>query len=275
MGFFGKSRLLAAVAVAAALTLTACTSGSTQSGGTVAAAPSSEAKKSGFDTLRGLSDAVKAKSTNAKSAHFTFTGDMAGQSMTGEGDFTFGATPNMQMAMKTPDGDVELRLIGTLMYVKTPTEVEPGKSWVKLDLTDKDNPLVAMLGKSLEQARQVDPAATLVQLASVGEITAVKAEDVNGEKATRYSVTVDTAKLKGKAGEMGMEEASVAELEKIGVKSIPADIWINGDDLPVRYRMELPVQSQKVTIQADYTDWGKAVQITEPPAAEVAELPAG
>ncbi|SER84423.1 LppX_LprAFG lipoprotein [Actinokineospora terrae] len=276
MGFFGKSRLFAAVAVAAALTLTGCSGGGTpQSGGTGASQPTNEAKKSAFDTLRGLTDAVKAKSTSAKSAHFTLTGDMAGQSMTGEGDFTFGGTANMQMSMKTPDGEVSVRLLDSIMYIKTPTEVEPGKSWVKLDLTDKDNPLVAMLGKSLDSARQADPTATLEQLADVSEITAVKAEEVNGQQTTRYTLTVDVTKLGGKAGELGMDEAAVAQLGTAGVKTFPADIWINGDDLPVRYAMELPVGAKKVTMKVDYTDWGKTVDIAAPPAAEVAELPAG
>ncbi|RLK61093.1 hypothetical protein [Actinokineospora cianjurensis] len=275
MGFFGKSRLLAAVAVAAALTLTGCGGGTAQSGDNAASQPNGEAKKSAFDTLRGLTDAVKAKSSSVKSAHFTLTGDLAGQSMTGEGDFTFGGTANMQMSMKTREGHVSLRLLDSVMYIKTPAEIEPGKSWLKFDLNDKDNPLVAMLGKSLDSARQADPTATLERIADVSEITAVKTEEVNGQSTTRYTLAVDVTKLGMKASELGMDEAAVAQLGTAGVKSFPADIWINGDDLPVRYAMEIPLSGKKVTMKADYTDWGKPVEIVAPPADEVAELPAG
>ncbi|MBM7770016.1 hypothetical protein JOD54_000220 [Actinokineospora baliensis] len=273
MGFLGKSRLLVAVTVAAALSLTACNSAGQQANGGGAAAAGQG--KSAFDTLRGLTDAVKAKSTTAKSAHFTFTGSAAGEELKGEGDYTFGATPGMQMTIDTPDGAVSMRLIDSIVYIKTPQELEPGKAWIKLDLNDKDNPLAAMLGKSLESARQTDPTKTLEQLADVSEITGVKAEEVNGQKTTRYSLSVDVAKLQGKAAEMGMDPSSVAEIEKAGVKTIPADVWINADDLPVRYVMEFPVKSEKVKIQADYSDWGKAVDITAPPADQVAEFPTG
>ncbi|WP_253885500.1 hypothetical protein [Actinokineospora diospyrosa] len=270
----GKSRLLVAVTAVATLSLTACDSASPQAtGGTVAAAPGQG--KSAFDTLRGLTDAVKAKSTTAKSAHFTFIGSAAGQEFKGEGDYTFGTTPGMQMTIDTPEGAVSMRLVDPIVYIKTPQELEPGKPWLKLDLNDKDNPLAATLGKSLESARQTDPTKTLEQLADVSEITGVKDEEVNGQKTTRYSLTVDVAKLKGKAAGMGMDPDSIAEIEKAGVKSVPADVWVNADSLPVRYVMEFPVKSEKVKIQADYSDWGKAVDITAPPADQVAEFPTG
>ncbi|SDD21915.1 LolA-like protein [Actinokineospora iranica] len=271
MRFTGKTKLLVGVA-AAALTLSACSGdpASTPSSTGGKSTEASAAAKTGFESLKMLSDAVGKKSESAKSAHMKFTGDMGGQSLTGEGDFSFGAETAMQMTMTMPGGEMTMLFVDNVIYFKSPRELEPGKPWVKMDLNG-DNPMAKTVGGSLDSIKQVDPSKMLEQLADAGEITSTKEETIDGKETTHYSITVDVAKL-GNQG-LGMDKAAIAELEKSGVKTLPVEAWVDGDDLPVRFVTEVPAAGQKVKIQADYSDWGKTVDITAPPASQVAELP--
>ncbi len=273
--FMGKTKLIAAVA-AAAFALSACNGASTGSpaatGPATTAPDASSAGKQAFDSLKSLSDAVAEKSSGAKSAHVTFTGDAGGQSIKGEGDFSFGADTAMRMTVDSPEGAMTVLFVGETIYIKTPQELQPGKAWLKIDLSS-DNPLTKSLGGSLDSIKETDPSKALAQLAGAGEITATEKETLDGAETTHYSITVDVAKLDG--GAMGMDPTAVAELEKAGVKELPVEIWVDGDNLPVRFVTEVPAGGAKAKVQADYSDWGKAVDITAPPAAEVAELPGG
>ncbi|HVK22415.1 MAG TPA: hypothetical protein VM677_13745 [Actinokineospora sp.] len=271
-----KTTLLVCGAALAALTLTACSgsSNSTTTGGTSAAADAKPGKGAGFDSLKALSDAVTEKSSGAKSAHMVFSGEVAGQKMTGEGDFNFaGEQTAMQMTMGTPEGEISMRLVDNAFYIKMPQELQPGKPWLKLDLNDKSNPMAAALGSSLSSAKNTDPTETLKQLAKSGEIKSIKDEEIDGKPVKHYEIVVDTTKLKD--SDLGIDETAAKELEKAGIKEMPVDVWVNEENLPVRYVMDIPTAAGAGSgkIQADYSDWGKGVEVKAPDASEVAELP--
>ncbi|CRK59696.1 Putative lipoprotein SCO4651 precursor [Alloactinosynnema sp. L-07] len=271
-----KTTLLVCGAALAALTLTACSSGTstTSTGGTSAAAENKPGKAAGFDSLKALSDAVAEKSDGAKSAHVVFTGEAAGEKIKGEGDFNFaGEKTAMQMTMATGEGEISMRFVDNIIYIKTPQEIQPGKPWLKLDLNDKDNPLAKMMGSSLSSMKNTDPSQTLKQLADSGQIKSVKDEEIDGKPVKHYSIIVDTAKLKD--AQLGMDEAGIKALEKSGVKEMPVDVWINEENLPVRFVIDIPTAAGAGAgkVQADYSNWGKGVEVKAPDAAEVAELP--
>ncbi|WP_436492060.1 hypothetical protein [Actinokineospora sp. HUAS TT18] len=270
-----RKMLLVSGAALMALTMTACSgSSSTSTGGTTPASESKASGKAGFDSLKALSDAVTEKSDGAKSAHVVFTGEAAGEKIKGEGDFNFaGADTAMQMTMGTAEGDIEMRFVANVIYIKTPQELQPGKPWLKLDLNDKDNPLAKMLGSSMSSMKNTDPTQTLKQLAESGQIKSVKDEEIDGKAVKHYEIVVDTTKLKG--AELGMDESAIKELEKAGVKEMPVDVWINEENLPVRFVIDVPTAAGAGAgkVQADYSDWGKGVEVKAPDASEVAELP--
>lgn len=270
-----KTTLLVCGAALAALTLTACSSGSTPTTGASGSSTTTEAKptKSGFDSLKALSDAVTEKSDGAKSAHVTFKGEAAGQKLDGEGDFNFaGDKTTMQMTMTTPEGEITLRFLDNVIYMKMPQPLQPGKPWLKVDLADKNNPMAKAMEGSLDSMKNADPRQTLKQLADAGEIKSVKQEELDGKQTTHYKIVVDTSKLKGSA--LGMDEKSIAAMEKAGIKEMPMEIWVDEENLPVRFITEIPGKgAESGKVQADYSDWGKAVTVEAPPAAEVAEMP--
>ncbi|GLZ38462.1 hypothetical protein [Actinokineospora sp. NBRC 105648] len=278
MAFTGKTKLLTAVAVTA-LSLTACNGSSTSAPSTSAptssapgtgTADATDAGQSGFDTLKSLAEAVKQKSTNSKAVHVKFTGSAGGAELNGDGDLSFGAQTAMQMSMVTPEGTITTRFVDNAIYVKTPQPLQPGKPWLKLDLSG-DNPLAKTLNGSLDSLKNADPSKSLGQLVTAGKITAVKPEQIDGRQATHYSITVDVTKIK--AADLGLDSEAVAQLEQSGVKTYPVEVWVNSDDLPIRYITEIPAAGTTAKIQADYTNWGKAVDVSAPPAAEVATLP--
>lgn len=271
---------IALSAFALALTLGACgdnggsdgsssnTGGDSNGGGTAAAA-----------NLADLAKSIGEQTSETNTAHMKITADAAGQELSGEGDMKMGAEDAaMAMDMTTPEGSISMVLVDNVFYIKLPQELEPGKAWLKIDAND-DNPMAKALGGMTEQmSKNADPRATLAQFEKAGEITDTKEEDLDGQKTTHYTITVDVEKLAQNQEDPTMKSA-MDEAIKGGLKDFPVDVWINEDDLPVRFTMDMPTpdpttgQSTSVKMQIDYSDWGKPVDIAAPPAGEVAEFP--
>ncbi|WP_026424478.1 hypothetical protein [Actinokineospora inagensis] len=272
MGYLGKTALLAATA-AAALTLTACNDsaapGAPANGGTGATGTTADSSAGGqaFSSLSGLSDAVQHTTGSAKTVHVKMTGGIAGQAVNGEGDYQFGDPTAMQFEMKTSAGEMSMRLVGNVMYMKSPQSIVPGKPWMKFDLGANN-----ALAKSMDSVKQTDPSKIIAQIVEAGDLTGVKSEPVDGQDTVHYTVTIDITKLKADNA-LGMDADAIAAAGKAGMKTFTIDMWINHDNLPVRMVNEIPMQGKTVKTQSDYSDWGKPVTITAPPASEVATLP--
>lgn len=270
---------LAACGTALALVLAGC-------GGTSGTStPSSDGPASGtngsagFDSLKSLAEGMSSKSAEKQSTHMVFTMTAAGQSFEGEGDLRLGSAPAMQMVMQVPGmGEMTVLLVDDAFYLKLPTELQPGKTWLKADLTG-DNELTKSLGATVRQMKQNgDPSQVLKQLEAAGEITSTKQEDLNGVSTTHYSVIIDVEKLAASQADPEMKKMA-EDAKAAGVTTIPIELWLDQENLPVRMTMDLAVsnpatkKTEKVTMQVDYSDWGKPVDITPPPADQVAPLP--
>jgi hypothetical protein len=272
---------IALSAFALALTLGACgdnggsggsssnNSGGDSGGGSVAAA-----------SLADLAKSIGDQTSETSTAHMKISADAAGQKLTGEGDLRMGADDAaMSMDMTTPEGTMSMVLLDNVFYVKLPQELEPGKSWLKIDANDKSNPMAQALGGMTEQmSKNADPRASLAQFQKAGEITDTKEEEIDGKQTTHYTITIDVEKLAANQEDPAMKSAMDQAIES-GLKDFPVDVWIDEDDLPVRYVMDMPTPNpatgttESVKMQIDYTDWGKSVDITAPPADEIAEFP--
>lgn len=272
---------IALSAFALALTLGACgdnggsdgsssnTGGDSNGGGGSVAAAS----------LADLAKSIGEQTSETNTAHMKITADAAGQKLSGEGDMQMSAdAAAMSMDMDTPEGSISMVLVDNVFYIKLPQELEPGKAWLKIDPND-DNPMAKALGGMTEQmSKNADPRATLEQFEKAGEITDSKEEDLDGQKTTHYTITVDVEKLAQNQEDPTMKSA-MDEAIKGGLKDFPVDVWINEDDLPVRFKMDMPTpdpttgQSASVKMQIDYSDWGKSVDIAAPAPGEVAEFP--
>ena len=245
-------------------------------------AASQDGKQSGSTDLGSLSilaDEVGARSSAKQGVHVTIAMDAAGQSFNGKGDMKFGADPLLEMAVSAPGvGEITMRLVGDAFYLKLPTELQPGKPWLKIDTAGTD-PVSKALGASLRQIKtNGDPSQTLKQMAGAGEIISTVHEQRNGVPTTHYTITIDVKKLVAKQQDPALKDA-LEKATETGTTSFPLEVWLNGENLPVRLTMDQPIKNpvdQKVgrlKMTVDYSDWGKPVSVTAPPADQVGEFP--
>ncbi|MGB3444263.1 MAG: hypothetical protein WBA97_36450 [Actinophytocola sp.] len=273
---------IALSAFALALTLGACggnggsegsasnSGGDSNGGGSVAAA-----------SLADLAKSIGEQTSKTDTAHMKITAGAGGQQLSGEGDMKMGAdTAAMSMDVTTPEGSMSMVLLDDVFYLKLPQELEPGKPWLKIDTND-DNPISKALGGITEQvSKNADPRATLEQFEKAGEITDTKEEELNGKPTTHYTIAVDVKKMAANQEDPALK-AAMDQAIKSGMTDFPVEVWIDENDLPARVTMDTPTpnpatgKTEPVKMQVDYTDWGKPVDITAPPAGEIAKMPIG
>ena len=187
---------------------------------------------------------------NTKYAHVEFSMDGATGGMEGQGDTDYTVTPaNMKMNMSIGGQDMNLLLVDSVMYLESPQA--PGK-FIKYDLSDPSNPLGSQL------TDQLDPAASMAKFAAaVSSVTSLGEQDIDGQSADHFVMTIDTSKLATTSPAAGMP----AELT--------ADIWLDGDDRMVKSSIDLG----DATYDATMSDFDKPVDITAPPADQVVVAP--
>lgn len=256
-----RKALIAAGALALALTVGAC--GDDKKSGSPIGGDNGGTGQTGgiFNDAQSLVDAAKEGTQNAKSVKFTMEGTTAGQTLKGQGAAVFdGANTKMSMTMDMMGQQIEVRLIGTTMYMKMPAGMpgaDPSKPWMKLDLS-------GMPGAG--QIENSDPTKMLeTMLAAGAEIKNSEQTELDGQQVTHYSIEVDTAKMMEKMGGASGQVPS-------GMEKMPMEVWINAENLPVQVEVDMAGQG-KMTMK--YSDWGSPVTVEEPPADEVGELPGG
>jgi hypothetical protein len=267
--------LLTSGAVAATLVLSAC-------GGSAGTATNQNSSTDGFfKSLSALADDVGAKTSAGKSStHMVMAIDAGGQKIDAQGDVKLGASPALEMTLALPGiGDAEMRLVDDVFYMKLPMELQPGKSWIKID-TNGTDPISKSLGASVKQIKeQGDPTQILKQMSNAGTITGVKREQLNGKDTTHYSITVDVKKLAESQKDPDVKKMMQDAADSAGLKTVPLEVWLDSENLPARITVDTPVMNPttnqpintKVTI--DYSDWGKPVTVTAPPADEIGTMP--
>jgi hypothetical protein len=224
---------------------------------------------------------VQHNATAKNSVHMRMSMSIPGAgALSATGDIKFAGTKSaVRMTMDVPSvGSMQMVVVDGTFYLKLPSGLaglmggaDSGlgdKPWIKLDLGSSDA-LTRSLGSTADFANQVDPAQMINQIKSAGTITKVTHETLDGQPTTHYLISVDVSKLAGE------EKQSVAGL---GLTTLPFDIWVNSDNLPVRiitkvgYADPVSGSSQQVAITVNYTNWGEPVTVAAPPADQVGSL---
>ncbi|WP_042387023.1 hypothetical protein [Streptacidiphilus melanogenes] len=178
----------------------------------------------------------------------------------------------LDMTMNSPDmaaslgGSTAMHMMmsGTTMYIgftgNAPADMK-GKHWMKMDLSKN-----AALASSLNQSNGQDPSTQVKLFTSSGDIKRVGTETINGVSTTHYSGTVDFAKL---AAQQDPQLKSLIQQDsKLGVSTMNVDLWVNGQNLPVRMHEATPASSSvPMDVTIDYTDYGTTPVTVTPPAA--------
>jgi hypothetical protein len=283
-----KTTLVAAGA-ALVLTLTACsTSGTAEpagagnqtqaGGGGLLASPFTDAIQ--------LASASKQGTEQSKSAKFSMEGSAAGQTISATGAMAFdGANTKFSMTSTAAGETTEMRMVDKVMYIKLPADQQKqmgtDKSWAKIS-ADGTDPVSQAMGSALSQsAEQSDPSKILDQVSKAGRIISSDQTQLNGEQVNHYKVELDIAK----ALDQFTGQIPAAAREQVNEKlkgkdlKIPAELWLNKDNLPVQVTMDqgpmmqalgAPAGDAKFTMK--YSDWGTQVDVTAPPADQVVDL---
>lgn len=240
-------------------------SASPGSSGSASTSPDSSGEDSSTGDLQAGDDVspddmaaiFKKAMTGVKTAHMSMSGKVSaqGQSLTmdGEGD----------VSMQPLAEDMTMSMMGQKMHVILVNGIEymqmsSGGKWLKMDLKK----VAKQSGMGDLSNAMTNPLSMIDSMSDAISKATYEGSDSNGD---HYEVTVDTAKAMAKMG---------------GGKTVPPgmpsqmteDLWF--DDDGHMYKMSMDMGSTG-SVDAEMTDYGKAVHIKAPPASQVTEMPSG
>ncbi|MGC4814139.1 hypothetical protein ACLQ29_26705 [Micromonospora sp. DT228] len=259
-----------AVVAVAALTALAGTACGPQPGSTEAPEKQPGVLELLASDLKGSLQKTVETTTKTDSVTLTMTGTMGGQKISMQGVLDLGDTPKAEMKMTDPEGTtVTVRMIGAVFFVEIPAEGRAntgGKPWMKMDLSAvAGNKAGAELGKQFDD---MDPVKQIKTLLAIEGTTVVGQETVNGAPTVHYTVTTPVETYLAQIDSKRRTETEQA-LAAQGVKELKIDLWVDEQYRPRRAGLGMGKMGDMVI---DYTDYGKAVTIEAPPAAETADL---
>lgn len=298
--------LLAALAVLA-LALAACDTAPTEDAEEPAPTtpeaeptPDTPAADADDDALARIADAAAATAQEG-SARFTITVELEDtdvgegtQAISADGEEDFDAE-RRRITLEGPQGDLDLLIDGSTVYLQLPATEDDDWVRVELDrLVDADLGFGGPGGLPFQSPHNnlVLLSDTATQAAEAGE------EDVDGEAATRYEVTLDLGAAAAEAEETtatrGQLEATVRQL---GADELDMVVWIDDDDRIRRIEYSLDLDQVRVDedvetdtpeadvdaeveadltgtaiVTVDYFDFGTTVAVDLPDEDEVVDL---
>ncbi len=190
---------------------------------------------------------------DAGSAHVAAEGTIMGLPLALEGDVAGGGEPgDAVVGLASADGGIDIRLVDQVVYAKAAPFT--GGKFLRVDLTDSDDPLVAQL-ESFKDS--VDVKDLFADLEGAISVKASDAEPLtlDGVETTAYVVTVDTTQLPD-SGTSGLLP-----------KSVELTVHVGADDLPRRIEME----ASGTPLTVDFGAWGEPVDVSAPDAADISE----
>lgn len=229
------------------------------SGGNAAPSAAGQLTEDNFNQV--VNDAMLA----AKSVHLDMEMTMMGQTTTMTGNMVMDDDPSkllMSIDMDAMGMSMKMLMADAKLYANM-GELSQNK-WV--DLTDS-----TAAGDFEDSLTQSDPRAQMDALKdALTEFTVSDSlETVNGVEAYRYDLTVDTNKVLAASGDAAALEAAGSSLPE----SIKQVMWVTPDGLLVKVEQSMTLEVSGQTIDSlttvNYSDWGKPVDITAPPADEV------
>jgi hypothetical protein len=244
-----------------------------------------------FGNAQELVRAASTKTGQARSAKFRFTTSMGTHEMTGQGEGLFdGDNSALDYTATTTGtgtaGSMEFRYVDKTVYLKislppqSPVQITGGKPWGRVD---PSNPMAAALGATADRAQQNDPSQVLQQIQQAGTITRSEQTTLDGQQVDHYWVDIDLAKAASMLGSTsGLSGDELRQLTS-QVKTVPVQLWLNHDQLPVQFSEDLtpvmkaagaPASVQPFTMTMNYSDWGTPVAVQAPPADQVGDIEA-
>jgi hypothetical protein len=223
---------------------------------------SATASRAAALTEDNFAQSVVAGQSEARSAHVEATVDAQGQTLTLSGDIAgldHLATTSMDLTARFGDRQLQLLVKDKALYVKGDgLSVSKGKPWLKIDLSDRTNPL----GQIFQAANPSNFAAYLngiTKFEDKGSVT------IDGVKVRHYAVTVDTAKMLAANPVFKGQDAATLGLPD----QVTSDVYVDSESRPVMMKVDL---GSTGAFEVHFSDYGKSVSVQAPPAKAVQEF---
>jgi hypothetical protein len=262
-----------AILAALALVLTACSGGDDDNAGA----------NTGTSTLTAEQALAKVGQQLDNMRSWSFTLDMkssgdAALNMKGTGQYQ--REPSLAMQLKLDSlqaagqslSGAEVLLVDNTFYLHLGelSSALGGKHWVKVGGNAMG------MGELLDQLAQIDPSTQMEAFVSSGNATVDGSEEIDGVKTTKYSATVSADKL----GELSSLDAAQREAlkksyDELGIKEVNYTVWVDDKYQPRRLVVVTPSSAGDVTVTMNIADINKPVDLSAPPADQVADLPGG
>ena len=169
-------------------------------------------------------------------------------------------------------GDVTALITPTAMYMQIPMLADRlGKPWFEIKFSDLKARSGVDFSQLTSQAQQMQPAQYIEQLEASGDVRAVGTETVNGISTTHYTGSVSLAQsMSHYSAAMRRQMQSV--MKQAGFTGTHIDIWLDGKGLVRRARTSAEGGTGTFTFAMDVLAYGVPVDVTPPPASQVADL---
>jgi len=172
-------------------------------------------------------------------------------------------------------GGMRSILLGETLYLKVDalrTLTGDAKPWVKVDLNEAGAQSGVNFQDLLTQARQYDLANSVKMLTASQDVKAVGTETVGGVETTHYSGTFP---VEAALSQLSPEVREHARAQMAELRDMKFDAWIDAEGLPRKISMSGTAGEGSISTTMQFRAFNEQVNISEPPADQVGELPKG
>jgi hypothetical protein len=271
----------AAVGTTLVLSLTACLG---ESGG--------KSADSGTAGIRLTAAEVLQKTSQKSGQVHSFAADIT---LNGNGNGTTGGTHLTAQVRLQPDvamsGTVDKLSVGGFslnssvplvylrgtLYGKVPQQFASfagGKQWAKINLSQAGARAGVGLDSVIQNAELIDPGQQTKTFTASKDARKVGEETIDGVKTTHY-----TGAITVKDALDTLDAQTRTKLQQtytqVGAQKINFDVWVDGQDLARKLTVKLARSTgESTTLSVVYSDFGKTVSVSAPPADQVGDISA-
>jgi len=169
-------------------------------------------------------------------------------------------------------GTITALITPDAMYMKMPALADRlGKPWFEIKFSDIKAASGLDMSQLTSQAQQMQPAQYIQQLAESGDVHVVGTETVNGIETTHYSGTVSLKEaLSHDTAQMRRQLEPI--MNSAGFTGSDIDVWLDDKGLVRRVRSSAEGGKGTFALSMDILAYGVPVDVTPPPADQVADL---
>jgi hypothetical protein len=216
--------------------------------------------------IQDLAGLLSRGNESIKTAHLDLTETAAGQTVKGSGDekLSGGKATSIDLSETVNSISLEFIIIDTQVYAKLPPTVyQSSKPWVQITSSTSD-PTLQQLYQSFQSSLQSGAGNNVSALVSAGKnLDYQGTEQLDGATVGSYLITVDVSSLP-------TDFPNRDALVQSGLSSIPVHLYVDQQGRARKVTEHLSVSGQTVDVLVTLTKFDAPVDISPPPADQVA-----